>query len=588
MLPRSTVECLCIDLNAIAVCRSGSRAEMLGQPLNGRRHVGAPQSPTGHRSGGRRRSLSICTGLTTREAALLAVILLLSGIVCVTTFVKPTGGDLPVTGHAALASARRISSAVHSRRLGMSTDLHGDSVQQSDDARATAGGAQQTARAQNKHVADGNVDGRTTPGSDETREDAAVAAQATTSGSGRSGSGSGASGAQALVDAADEFMYTGGTKPTGKPDVDDDAREDVHLGMPHDYEYGWSREDHVGTKAEAADSTDGATRDGHDATTDEAGDRAHEQGTGDNGDSQQTRAVKAPQLPDAQRAHESDDTAHAGNPDAQGAQRDPDSAGQRGGANGEAGDEQREHPNGGSPRVPLSKHAQRAQPQIAGVGGDAGGAGTGAGDGAVQFTRVRQEDATEHTDQRDSDGGDEAAGTGDDANVSPPPRRANSTGESNRPHWGEETEATTGRANFTDHASAEREPERAEQDAKEQEEAALEAARRAEEDREIAKDNKAKWRHQKPFVEDLLTNGLPSLRADATERGKPALKLHPVRRAYNTTSTEFERRCVCADKQSVTALCSPRSTPSTCKPVYDTCCIAKPATAESCACICPP
>jgi hypothetical protein len=66
----------------------------------------------------RRRAVSSCSGFTMREVLLLGAVLLLSGIVCLTSFTRSSDGRLPASGHAALADARRIDLVVpHHRRL---------------------------------------------------------------------------------------------------------------------------------------------------------------------------------------------------------------------------------------------------------------------------------------------------------------------------------------------------------------------------------------------------------------------------------------------------------------------------------------
>ena len=53
-----------------------------------------------------------------------------------------------------------------------------------------------------------------------------------------------------------------------------------------------------------------------------------------------------------------------------------------------------------------------------------------------------------------------------------------------------------------------------------------------------------------PFLQDLLTSGLPSAR---TQTGRePALKLHPIRRVFNASSLQFEFKCDASRKRCLT------------------------------------
>ena len=58
----------------------------------------------------------------------------------------------------------------------------------------------------------------------------------------------------------------------------------------------------------------------------------------------------------------------------------------------------------------------------------------------------------------------------------------------------------------------------------------------------IAQEAAASRARTKAFREDVLANGLVSERA-LLKNGKPALNLHPVRRLFNTSTSEFEFRC---------------------------------------------
>ena len=63
------------------------------------------------------------------------------------------------------------------------------------------------------------------------------------------------------------------------------------------------------------------------------------------------------------------------------------------------------------------------------------------------------------------------------------------------------------------------------------------------EEEQIAAYNAEAWARRKPFLDDVLAHGLPSLRGGGAGGSSGGLQLHPVRRVSNVSSTEFEKRC---------------------------------------------
>ena len=189
-----------------------------------------------------------------------------------------------------------------------------------------------------------------------------------------------------------------------------------------------------------------------------------------------------------------------------------------------------------------------------GGGGTAGAqSGSTGGAGAEQAhadaTLATQRLATEQPEPRDHDASPEPS-PGADTTVQPAPsvQRSNATASTGRrQQWGVEAEdhhRPRERYRWTGIAKrAWKPPQMAksdeESDGTPPAEAEVERAREAQEERDIAEHNRVLWHEQQqPFVEEILQNGLPSARSRTAGTG-PALKLHSVRRAYNTSSTEF-------------------------------------------------